>query len=140
MAKWHAEHTLDTSAGPEAVWSRMVEVSTWPEWDGGLTWAELAGPFRAGARGRMKVRGGGTQTFLLGPVEDGSRFTAMVRLPFAQVFHTHVQAPSAMGTRMTHRVEITGLLGWLYRLTRGRRLREGLAPSLRALARLCSAL
>ena len=140
MAKWHAEHTLDTSARPEAVWSRMQEVPTWPDWDSGLTWAELAGPFCAGTQGRMKVRGGGTQTFLLGPVEEGRGFTAMVRLPFAQVFHTHDQAPSEMGTRLTHRVEITGLLGWLYALTRGRRLREGLAPSLRTLARLASAL
>lgn len=132
---WHAEHTLDTSADPAEVWRRLQEVATWPEWDAGVAWAELRGPFAAGAQGRMKLKGEGAVSFRLAQVKTGQGFTALVRLPLAQIRHTHAQEVSAMGTRMTHRVEILGPLAWLYGLTRGKRLRAGLAPSLRSLAR-----
>jgi hypothetical protein len=138
MASWHAEHTLDTSADPGEVWAKLEEVSQWPEWDAGVTWAELSGPFASGAQGRLKVRGEGALTFRLASVVDRASFTALVRLPLATIRHTHDQEASALGTRMTHRVEITGVLGWFYALTRGRRLREGLAPSMRSLARMAS--
>ena len=138
MVMWHAEHTLDTSAEPDAVWARLAEVSTWPEWDVGVTWAELSGPFSAGSQGRMKVRGEGTRSFRLARVEPKTIFTALVRLPFAEIRHTHAQEASAMGTRMTHRIEIHGILSWLYGWSLGRRLREDLAPSMRRLARLAS--
>jgi len=39
---------------------------------------------------------------------------------------------------MTHSIKITGLLSWFYALTRGRTLREGLAPGMRTLARMAS--
>jgi hypothetical protein len=138
MTAWHAEHTLDTSAGPEEVWDSLVEVGRWPEWDSGVTWAELTGPFRAGSQGRMRVRGEGTRTFRLAKVEAKASFTALIKLPLATVLHIHAQEASDMGTRMTHRIEISGPLSWFYALTRGRRLREGLAPGMRSLARLAS--
>ena len=43
-----------------------------------------------------------------------------------------------MGTRLTHRIEISGPLSWLYGWSLGRRLKEDLAPSMRRLARLAS--
>jgi hypothetical protein len=138
MVMWHAEHTLDTSAEPEDVWRQLAEVSHWPEWETGVTWAELTGPFRAGSQGRMNVRGEGTRTFQLAKVVANRTFTALVKLPLAEIRHTHDQEASSMGTRMTHRIEIAGPLSWLYGLTRGRKLREGLAPSLRSLARVAS--
>jgi len=48
---WHAEHTLDTTAQPERVWELMQLVADWPQWDTGLTWAELPGTFAPGAQG-----------------------------------------------------------------------------------------
>lgn len=138
MVSWHAEHTLDTSADPEEVWRRLEEVAHWNEWDTGLAWAELSGPFRSGSQGRMGMKGEGTRTFQLAKVEANTSFTALVRLPLAEVRHTHAQEASSMGTRMTHRIEITGPLSWLYALTRGRKLRDGLAPGMRRLATIAS--
>jgi len=138
MVMWHAEHTLDTSAAPDEVWRRLEEVSHWPEWDLGVSWAELTGPFKVGSFGKMKVRGEGTLTFRLAKVVANRTFTALVKLPLAEIRHTHDQEASTMGTRMTHRIEISGPLSWLYGMTRGRKLREGLAPSMRSLARMAS--
>lgn len=135
---WHAEHTLDTTAQPERIWERMLRVGDWPQWDDGLAWAELPGNFAAGAQGTVQFRSERPRPFLLAAVESQQGFTALVKLPLAEVRHIHRQDTSAMGTRMTHRIEIRGPLSWLYALSRGRRLREGLAPSMRLLARLAS--
>ena len=64
--------------------------------------------------------------------------TALVRLPLAEVRHIHRQETTAIGTRLTHRIEISGPLSWLYGWSLGRRLRDDLAPSMRRLARLAS--
>jgi hypothetical protein len=138
MTMWRAEHTLDTSADPAEVWRQLADVSAWPEWDHGLSSAELTGPFKDGSRGRMKFIGEGTRSFRLDKVVDNQSFTALVKVPLAEIRHIHDQAASPMGTRMTHRIEITGPLHWFYGITRGRRLREGLAPSMRTLARMAS--
>jgi hypothetical protein len=138
MDMWHAEHTLDTTAPPEQIWRLMQVVSDWPRWDTGLTWADLPGGFQAGAQGSMKFRSEGLRSFLLSAVSDEQGFTALIKLPLAEVRHIHSQQISAIGTRLTHRIEISGPLSWLYGWRLGRRLREDLAPSMRRLARLAS--
>ena len=138
MVMWHAEHTLDTSAEPNEVWRHLADVAAWPDWDAGIAWAELTGPFSAGSEGRLELRGEGRRRFRLASVVANSSFTALVRLPLAVIRHTHDQEPCPLGTRITHRIEITGPLSWFYGFTRGRRLREGLAPSMRTLARVAS--
>jgi len=135
---WYAEHTLETSATPERVWREVAEVTLWPEWDEDLAWADLSGPFAPGSRGKMKPRHGGLQTFRLSAVVAQKSVTVFRGLFLGEVRHIHVQEPSAMGTRLTHRVEIAGFLGWLYGWTRGPRMRDRLAPNLRRLARIAA--
>jgi hypothetical protein len=135
---WHAEHTLETTARPERVWEQMQRVDSWPQWDTGLAWAELSGDFSAGAQGTMKFRSEGPRTFRLCAVRPNHGFTALMKLPLAEVRHIHHQEITPMGTRMTHRIEMRGPLAWLYWWSMGRRLREGLAPGMRQLARLAS--
>jgi len=135
---WHAEHTLDTTAQPERVWAQLQQVDRWPLWDPGLAGAELTGGFAAGAQGTMTFRHEGPRSFQLAAVAPPHGFTALTRLPLAEIRHIHRQETSEMGTRMTHRIEIRGPLAWLYGWSLGRRLKEGLAPGLRALARLAS--
>ena len=135
---WHTEHTLDTTAEPERVWKRVEEVDTWPQWDTQLAWAKLPGAFSTGAQGTMQPLGQGPRSFLLASVVANESFTALTRLPLAQVRHIHSQEASVIGTRMTHRIEIDGPLSWLYGWYRGRRIRDELAPSMRRLARIAS--
>jgi hypothetical protein len=135
---WHAEHTLDTTARPERIWEQLQEVASWPQWDTGLAGAELAGAFSAGARGRVRFPAHGPREFQLSAVTAPTDLVALTRLPLGEIRHIHHQEGSALGTRMTHRIEIRGPLAWLYGLSVGRRLRDGLAPSMRRLAQLAS--
>jgi hypothetical protein len=135
---WHAEHTLETTARPERVWEQLQEVAAWPQWDTGLDGAELAGAFSAGACGTVRLPRRGSLVFRLSAVAAPTDLVALTRLPLAEVRHIHHQEGTPMGTRMTHRIEIRGPLAWFYGLGVGRRLRDGLAPSMRRLARLAS--
>src|SRR5438034_10712804 len=49
-AMWAAEHSIDTSAGPEQVWPLWANVPAWPEWNGDIERIELDGSFAAGGR------------------------------------------------------------------------------------------
>lgn len=135
---WHAEHTLDTTADPARVWERVEAVATWPQWDTEIAWAKLPGTFATGAQGTLKAVGESPRSFQLASVIANKSFIALFSFPLVKVRHIHTQEASVIGTRMTHRIEIVGLLSWLYGWSRGRRLREGLAPSMRRLARIAS--
>jgi hypothetical protein len=50
---WAAEHTIETTAAPEAIWRLWADVPRWPEWNQDLARAELTGEFVAGSTIRM---------------------------------------------------------------------------------------
>lgn len=49
-------HTVRTSASPEAIWARWIDVATWPHWDTELRRATLRDPLGLDARGRLVPR------------------------------------------------------------------------------------
>ena len=46
---WTIEQSIETTAGPEAVWRLWADVARWPEWNADLEQATLSGPFAAGS-------------------------------------------------------------------------------------------
>ncbi|HWQ11138.1 MAG TPA: SRPBCC family protein, partial [Holophaga sp.] len=60
---WGTEHTVETTAAPEAVWARWQAMETWPEWDEDLTAASLDGPWQAGSRITLTRIGGRRELF-----------------------------------------------------------------------------
>ena len=53
---WSFEHSADSAAAPEAVWTRDADVKEWAAWSPGVEWAELDGPFA------IDLHAGGTLT------------------------------------------------------------------------------
>jgi hypothetical protein len=136
FSMWHTEHTLETTAEPQRVWERVAAVATWPEWNQELTSAELTGAFAIGAQGRCRDQG--VRSFRIEALESGRSCIVHTRLVFTDLRWSHRQEVCALGTRITQRIELSGPLAWLYGWLRGRRLRAGLAPSVRCLARLAA--
>ena len=60
---WSTEHSVETSASPEAIWQLWTDVPKWPEWNADLARAELVGPFAAGSTIRMTSKTGETSSF-----------------------------------------------------------------------------
>lgn len=132
---WHAEHTLQTTAEPEAIWRRWMDVASWPEWDEALEWVRFLGPFKLGSRFVVKRHRWNRQKLSIVQFHEGRGFVLRQRRLFSNLHMHHHCEPSELGSRVTHRVEVSGLLGLWLRLTRGRRMRMSLPIALRKLAR-----
>ena len=135
---WYAEHTLETTSAPEAIWSRWEDVEGWPEWDEDLEWVRLAGLLQAGSRGRLKRKGSLPRCFRIEAIQEGQGFTYVAWNLMTRTRWLHRVEPCRLGSRVTHRVEVAGILAWWLRLTLAPRIRRILPPAVRKLARLAA--
>jgi hypothetical protein len=133
---WRFEHTQTTSAGPERVWARYVDPTTWPEWDHGTESVTADGPLAVGRRGRLKPKGGPWTSFVVTEAEPGVGFSDVTRLPLAQLRFRHRIEAVPGGSRFTHTVTITGPLAPLFARIVGRTIAAELPTAMATLARL----
>jgi Polyketide cyclase / dehydrase and lipid transport len=47
---WRTEHSIETTATPDAIWRQWADVAGWLEWNGDIERIELDGPFARGSR------------------------------------------------------------------------------------------
>ena len=131
-----AQHTLETTALPENVWARWADVASYPEWDEGVESARLDGEFKVGACGVIKPKGGRPASFKITEVEEFRTFADQTLLLFARLRFSHKLEATDMGTRFTHVIQAEGPLAWVWSLILSPKLKTGLSPAMRKLARL----
>jgi hypothetical protein len=129
-----AEASVVSTAEAAAVWRLWEDTATWQEWDDGIEWCRLDGPFRAGTSGELRPKGGPKVRFTLLEVDPDRGFKDRSRLPLASLDFTHRLEPVDGGVRVTHRVEVSGPLGWLFCRLMGPGMRAGLPATVRSLA------
>jgi Polyketide cyclase / dehydrase and lipid transport. len=110
LIMYEFEHTITTTAQAATIWALYSDIATWTEWDKGIAFASLEGPFVRGTRGILQPEGQGRLSFELTEIEPCQGFSDVTDIPGAgiQVRFTHRLAPSDEGTLVTHRVAITG--------------------------------
>lgn len=136
---WYAEHTLETTSGPEAIWPRWEDPEGWPEWDEDLAWAGPAGPLQPGSRGRLKRKGCLPQRFRVEDCQEGRALTYVAWGLLTRMRWMNRLEPGGLGCRVTRRVEVSGPMAWWLRLILAPRLRRTLPESVRRLARISAA-
>ena len=103
------------------VWDVYTAVDLWPRWSDDIAWADIDGPYRPGARGRMKFRGLPKASWMVISTDHPRAFVSEVDFRFARLTFEHELAPHAGGTRIVERVDFGGPLGLLVGLReRGR--------------------
>jgi hypothetical protein len=122
---WEYEHSIETTATPEALWARWTDVPTWPGWNADIEKIEIDGPFAVGAQITMTPRGSDPVLLRLTDVRTNDQFTDEAELDGITVRTTHrldrlpttpdpdqpdADAPTAptSRTRITYRTQITG--------------------------------
>ena len=134
---WSVEASSVSSAAPNILWNLWTRVSEWSAWDPEVVWSKLEGGFSEGTPGVLKPKGGPPVKFVLTRVEEGRAFSDSASLPLARMRFHHELAPAAGGgTKVTHRVEISGPLGPVFGWLIGRGIRKGLPHAVARLARL----
>ncbi len=134
---WMAEGSAVARAEAARVWELWENVADWRRWDDGIEWSKLQGGFAAGTCGVLKPRGGLAARFTLIEVEPGRSFADVTHLPLARLHFSHRLEIQADGsTRIVHRAELRGPLGWLFRAIIGPGIKKGMPLAVEKLARL----
>ncbi len=106
---WTAEHTIETTAEPEAIWRAWADVPRWPEWNADLARAELSGEFAAGSTIRMTSVDGDSIELRIAKAEEPRLFVDEVELGGVTVRTTHrVDDAGPDRRRIVYRMEISG--------------------------------
>ena len=106
---WVAEHSIETTATPAAIWRQWSDVDAWVEWNGDIERIELDGPFAAGSRITMTPIGQEPVELRLAEAVEPERFVDEADLGEIVVRTIHrVERLDQGRARVTYRMEITG--------------------------------
>ncbi|MEV6969425.1 SRPBCC family protein [Hamadaea sp. NPDC051192] len=129
-----------TSSAPAAeFFARWADMATWPEWNTDTAWVRLDGPFRAGATGVLKPKGGPEVKFVVATLEPGREFTDVSLLAGAKLTFRHLVGRDRDG-RTTVDVEVTlgGPLSFVWSLILAKGIRASLQADLDRLNDVCT--
>jgi polyketide cyclase/dehydrase/lipid transport protein len=106
---WTYEHSVQTSASPERIWSLWADVTGWPAWNADIERIELIGPFAAGSTILMTPIGGEPIELRVAEAVEPEFFVDEARLDELVVRTIHrVRRVSPGAAEVTYRTEITG--------------------------------
>ena len=106
---WIHEHTADTAVPREQIWKALADIDSWASWDTSMEAISLDGPFAVGSRISMTPAGQDPISSTIVEITELERYAdetsfGGVALRFS---HTLSELPDG-GTRIVHRLEITG--------------------------------
>jgi uncharacterized protein YndB with AHSA1/START domain len=106
---WTHEHTAETATSPEAIWQILSDLDQWATWDASMEWVQLQGPFQAGSRFTMKPKGQDPITSVILEATENRAYADQTDLGEVTLRFSHTLQPlEGGGTKITHRLEITG--------------------------------
>jgi uncharacterized protein YndB with AHSA1/START domain len=106
---WVHEHTAETATSPEAVWQVLRDLDQWGAWDTSLEWVRLKGPFQVGSQVTMKPNGQDPITSVIVQATENSVYADQTTMGEVTLRFSHTLEPlEGGGTKVTHRLEITG--------------------------------
>jgi hypothetical protein len=106
---WTFESTAVSSASPATIWSLWSKVAEWKVWDESLVDSTLNTDFIVGNEGMLTPKGSPQSFgFQLTEVTPMKSFSDITELPGATLTFDHLLEVTPDGTRITHRVSISG--------------------------------
>jgi polyketide cyclase/dehydrase/lipid transport protein len=106
---WTTEHSVETTAAPEAIWREWSDVNRWHEWNPDIERIELDGAFAAGSRITMTPIGDEPVELRIAETVEPELFVDEADLGEIVVRTIHrVEPLDEKRARVTYRMEITG--------------------------------
>ena len=134
------KHSIKTKAKPEAIWLLWENVSQWPKWDHGIEASNLNGPFKLGSKGWLKPRGGPKVKFEMIEVTPLLKFHDRSYLPLTQLDFFHTIEHEGDCIIVTHEVEMTGWLTFLFSKVIGTGIKKDMPSAMEKLVRMAEEL
>ncbi|MEU4215201.1 SRPBCC family protein [Actinoplanes sp. NPDC026623] len=118
---------ITTDVPAQAFFERWADMATWPQWNTDTDWVRLDGPFRTGATGRLKPKGGPVTRFVVTSLVPGREFTDVSLLLGARLTFQHLVGADPGGrTTVSVRVTLAGPLAFFWAFALGRGIAKGL--------------
>ncbi len=133
---WTAEHTIVTNVSKESVWNIWSDVNNWHTWDKGLEWCRLENKFEVGTTYTLKPVGGPEVKSTITECQPLKRFADVTKLPLALMEFVHELNEKQDGLHITHRVIITGPLGFFFANVIGKDTEKSLPDTMSNLIQL----
>jgi Polyketide cyclase / dehydrase and lipid transport len=126
---------VTSPAAPAAFFERWADMATWPQWNLDTEWVRLDGPFRTGATGTLKPKGGPKVPFVVRSMVADREFIDDSKLWGATLtFAHHVTAQPDGGSLVEVTVSMTGPLARVWTAIMGKGVRSSLQRDLDGLA------
>lgn len=129
------KHTVETTASPESIWQVWQDVKNWNTWDHGIEYSTINGPFVEGTTGTLKPKGGPLVHTKLSSVEPYKRFVDESKLPLAKILVSHFLTQVGNKTLVTHQIEMTGPLAFVFAFLIGRTMKKNLPHEMQAMVK-----
>ena len=109
---WVHEHTQDTTVARDRIWSVLADIDHWTDWDTSMAEIRLDGPFAVGSTVVMTPAGQDPIRSTIVVIDEGTTYADETEFGGAVLRFSHTLTDLAEGgTRIVHRVEITGEAG-----------------------------
>lgn len=102
------EHTVTTTASPEAVWALWSDIGSWHRWDPAVERVALEGHFAEGAAGTICLAGGVEAPFVLEIVEPHARYLDRLTIGDLVIRIDHQVTGIEGGSEVTVRTTVEG--------------------------------
>ena len=137
---WRKEVSIATKKTKEEVWKLWSNVSDWNLWDEQVIESKIDGAFIINQKGYIKPKSGPKSTFEIIELTKGKSFTNRSKLPLGKIDFVHEIKKSLNGELIiTHRIEISGVLTFLFSKVIGNKLIKELPKALNNLVNLIEA-
>lgn len=139
MSAFTLEASASSRAAPEAVWATLTATALWPRWNRSARWAVFEGSLSPGSFLTIQPRRGRQTAYTVEAANEPQRLTFAVRFgPLGRIGYDFRIVPEGEGSRISARLEVSGLLRAPIVRVAGRRFALDLPESLAALAQLAA--
>jgi hypothetical protein len=133
---WTFEVSRKTTAKKEIIWKLWTDVPNWNIWDAEVVNAELFGQFQTGTKGILKPKDGPKAKFEMIECTNLKSFTDRSFLPLCKMDFIHSMTETNDGLEITHKVEMTGFMTFLFSKVIGNKIKVGLPIAVDKLIKL----
>ncbi len=133
---WSTEEKRYTTATKEQIWKLWADVQHWNDWDRDVELSELSGEFKTGTKGILKPTNGPKAGFEIIELTFLKSFTNRSLLPLCKMDFSHSMMETKNGIEIVHKVEMTGIMTFLFSRVIGSKIKVGLPVALDNFIRL----
>ena len=133
---WKTEFSVKTKTNKENIWNLWKDVENWKLWDNSVEYSTLSGNFENGTKGILKPKEGPKSTFVLKDCVQLKSFTTQQSLPLGKMNFIHLILEQNNELEIIHRVEMNGLLTFLFSKVIGKGIEKSLPIAVNKLVKL----